>query len=315
MTSPEQIYEWLPAGFTLEDWHSTAHRQLDHAFHLSPNLSFDNTSGLVFFSDLHRGTGDFYDVFAPNADLFHHALDAYFQQEYTYIEVGDGDELWHNHHFQDVRRAYTKIFDLLHQFHRHRRLHLLVGNHDSQAGLFDPMEKAGIPVHQGLVLTHTPTGKKIFAVHGHHADPAGDQSWSSYRWQSRHFWKYIRRLGTNRFHHFVEPQPGLPEPARLSWLPQQVSDKIMGKAHRMEEALRLWLAKEKMLMICGHTHMFHFPKPGDLPFFNIGHGTSPGYITGLEIDQGEIRFVKWTRQRRRYQRHLLQTRPLTNFTF
>ncbi len=39
-------------------------------------------------------------------ELFLHALTPYYQESFTYVEVGDGDELWKNRKFSDVRRAH-----------------------------------------------------------------------------------------------------------------------------------------------------------------------------------------------------------------
>ena len=233
-------------------------------------------------------------MFAPNADLFFHALTHYFNQEYTFVEVGDGDELWHNPDFSDIRRTYSRIFDLLAQFQQRDRLHLIVGNHDSPQGLFDPSEKDGIPVSQGLRLTYAPTGQKLFAVHGHQADPEGDRYWDSYRRRSRYFMNYLLRTSIAKFHHFAEPNPGLPEPARLQRLPLWFGEWALTKAYRLESAIQMWLVKERQIVISGHTHMLKFPRQDDLPHFNIGHCITPYYITGMEISQGVMSMVKWT---------------------
>ena len=158
-----------------EAWHSLAYERMNKAFALSPTLMFDDNSRLVFFSDHHRGTNGRDDTFAANADLFRYALSHYYQKGFTYIEVGDGDELWHNRHFAEIRRTYGKIFDLLFQFERANRLHLIIGNHESPKGLFDPADKDGIPLEQGLNLQHAVTGQSLFAVHGHQAQKGGDQ--------------------------------------------------------------------------------------------------------------------------------------------
>lgn len=314
MARIENATVWSQFDLFHENWHELAHAQLDQAFQLSPHLSFDNQSRLVFISDAHRGVNNRDDMFAPNANIFLQALTHYFDQEYTFVEVGDGDELWHNRHFNEIRRAYTKIFELFKLLKKRDRLHLIIGNHDSPQGLFDPMEKDGIPVYQGLRLTYEPSGQKLFAVHGHQADPEGDQNWDSYRRQSRYFMKYLLRLGIDKFHHFAEPEPGLPEPAKLARLPLWFGRRALAKAYKLESAIQMWLAEKRQIVISGHTHMLKFPQSHELPHFNTGHCISPRYITGLEIDQGMMSMVKWTDRGGNVTRSVLQQVPLINLT-
>lgn len=312
MTRIEKTAVWPQFDLFYEKWHDIAHAQIDRAFQLSPHLTIDNTSRLIFFSDAHRGVNNRDDMFAPNANLFLYALTHYFNQEYTFVEVGDGDELWHNRHFSDIRRTYSKIFDLFAEFWQRDRLQLIIGNHDSPKGLFDPMEKDGMPVHQGLRMTYAPTGQKLFAVHGHQADPEGDVNWESYRRRSRYFMKYLMRIGIDKFHHFAEPEPGLLEQIKLMRLPRWFGDRVLTKAYRLESAIKLWLAQEQQVVISGHTHILNFPKEDDPPHFNLGHCSTPHYITGLEIDHGIMSMVKWTDRNGRFNRTVLSQRPLTS---
>lgn len=300
---------------SFEKWHEIAHAQLDKAFQLSPHLSFDDNSRLIFISDAHRGVNNRDDMFAPNANLFRHALTHYFDQEYTFVEVGDGDELWHNRDFRNIRRTYPQIFDLFAHFQQRDRLHLIVGNHDSPRGLFDPMEKDGIPVYQGLRLTYAPTRQTLFAVHGHQADPNGDSNWDAARWQSRHIMKYLLRLGIDKFHHFEEPKPDFPDPVRLMRLPVWFGEWALTKAYQLESAIQIWSAKERQIVISGHTHMINFPQKNELPHFNTGHCITPGYLTGLEIDQGMMSMVKWTERDGHFSRSVLRQMPLKMVRF
>ncbi len=291
MTTTPQFFP--QTGISLwENWHTQAHQRLDLAYQQSPHLHFDHNGRFIFFSDLHRGEKNRYDFFAPNENIFRHALTHYFHQGYTYIELGDGDELWYNN-FATIRRAYSQLFDLLHQFRAHHRLHLIVGNHDSERGMFDPMEKEGIPLHQGLVLHHVPSGRNLFAVHGHQAHPKGDRYWWFQRPHSRYFVKYTLPFSASRYH-FSEPEDGLPNRQHLANMPRRVSNRVLRFAHQLEGAILSWAQEKRQATICGHTHLCAFPDPqANPPFFNIGHCSTPGYITGLEIADGELALVKW----------------------
>jgi len=99
--------------------------------------------------------------------LFLRVLTRYYNQGYTYVEVGDGDELWQHRRFGAIRAAHQRVFDLLHAFDEDGRLHLIVGNQDIQGGRHEPVVKDGIAAPHGLVLEHADTGQDIFAVHGH----------------------------------------------------------------------------------------------------------------------------------------------------
>lgn len=280
-----------------QSWHTQAHERLDLAFRQSPHLNFDDNSRLIFFSDMHRGTKDRYDFFAPNENLFLHALSHYYDQGFTYIELGDGDELWHNS-FASIRRAYGRVFDLLHQFRISHRLHLIIGNHDSERGMFDPMEKEGMPLHQGLVLHHIPSKHSLFAVHGHQAHPKGDRHWWFQRPHSRYFVKYTLPFSASRYH-FSEPENGLQNRQHLANMPRRVGNRILRLAWQLEGAILSWAQQQRQAVICGHTHLCAFPEPfpdphsENPPFINIGHCSTPGYITGLEIAGGELALVKW----------------------
>lgn len=313
MTTTEQssVLPHFPA-IPLATWQAEAHDRLELAFQLSPRFSFDDETPLILMSDSHRGTKGRDDLFAPNEDLFLHALHQYFERGYTFIEVGDGDELWHNRAFADVRRTYPAIFDLFARFRRQNRLRFIIGNHDSPAGMFDPLEKEGLPVHQGLVMQHTVTGQTFFAVHGHQVGRGGDRLWRYQRLHSRYVWKHMLGWFFTGWHYFSEPEMGLPARQHLARLPRWFSDWVLTKAELVETLIQSWARRRRQTIICGHTHLCAFPAPGKKgEYFNTGHCSTPGYITGLEIHQGQIRLIKWTAVNDTFQRHLIRQIPLT----
>ncbi len=94
------------------DFHALAAKRLTEVFKAAEEVPFDDTSRFVFFSDCHRGDNSRADAFAINENLFLRALGYYHRHGFTYIEVGDGDELWKNRRFCDVREAHGRAFDL-----------------------------------------------------------------------------------------------------------------------------------------------------------------------------------------------------------
>jgi UDP-2,3-diacylglucosamine pyrophosphatase LpxH len=155
-------------------------------------VPFDDDARLVFFSDCHRGDNGPGDAFAVNEALFCHALSHYDREAFTYVEVGDGDELWRNRSFADVRRAHRRTYDLLHRFHGAGRLHLILGNHDIQGCRTRWVEKDGIPADEAMLFKHTDTGQAILVLHGHQADFASDRMCGVSRFVVRHIWARLR---------------------------------------------------------------------------------------------------------------------------
>ena len=68
--------------------------RLNKAYKEAKRIAFTNTDKFILFSDCHRGDSSFADDFANNRNIYFHAMSHYFKEGYTYIELGDGDELW-----------------------------------------------------------------------------------------------------------------------------------------------------------------------------------------------------------------------------
>ena len=251
-----------------------AYRRMTQAFQAAKTVLFDDDSRLIFFSDLHRGDNSRADAFARNEDLFTGALRHYLQRGFRYVEVGDGDELWQNSRLGDVKRAHRRTFDLLHTFAAAGRLHMIFGNHDIQGFQRRRMKKDGLTAHEGLVLKHARSGRRIFVVHGHQVDFKSDALYRISRLVIRHVWRHIQNLG------FTDVASTMGESRNRETLRHRVSE---------------WIEAHKQMVICGHTHTPKFARPHEPPYFNAGSGVFDGYITGLEIQNGEIALVQWLR--------------------
>ena len=254
-------------------WRSFAHRRLSQVFEAARIVPFDYTARIIFLSDIHRGDNGPADAFVRNKALFLAVLTHYYREDYTYIEVGDGDELWKNHRFSDIRRAHACVFDLLHQFNRHHRLHLILGNHDLAGKGARRADKDGIPAHEGLILRHVRTGQQIFVVHGHQADFTSDRLDRIGRLMVRHIWRRLQLMG------WVETASR--------------EDQRWGRG-MAEKRIVDWVVAHRQITICGHTHQPASTGYLAPPYFNTGSCVYPGYITGLELCAGELTLVKWT---------------------
>ncbi len=264
--------------------------RLTRAYKNAKLVPFDDTSKFILFSDCHRGDNSFADDFAKNRNIYYHALKHYYNNDFQYCEIGDGDELWENRTFEPIFEAHKNVFQLLRKYHLENRLHMLWGNHDMVykdeayvkkylSSYFEPIDdKAkelfeGITYHEGVVLKHKDTQQELFLTHGHQAD-----------WWNYTFWRWGRFL------------------VRVLWQPLQVwgiadptsPAKNYKELIKVERRIKRWILNNDLLItIVGHTHRPRFPEPGDIPFFNDGSCVHPRSITGIEIENGTIALIKW----------------------
>ena len=105
-------------------------KRLDQAFENVPVLPLDDNHKYVVFSDCHRGSGNNNDNFIKNEHLYLAALRHYNRMQYTYVELGDGDELWENRKMEQILEVHNRAFEQLALFYRDDRLYMVYGNHD-----------------------------------------------------------------------------------------------------------------------------------------------------------------------------------------
>lgn len=80
-----------------------ASSRINEAFSHAPVLPLSECSRYVLFSDCHRGNGSSNDNFLKNQNLYFAALNYYYEENFCYIELGDGDELWENRCFSSIQ--------------------------------------------------------------------------------------------------------------------------------------------------------------------------------------------------------------------
>lgn len=264
-------------------------KRLMEAYDNAKHISVNSQSKYIFFSDVHRGDNSLADEFAHNQNVYYHALKYYLAEGYTYIEVGDGDELWEHSKFSVIRYAHSDVFMLLRDFFDQNRFIMLYGNHNMafknpkhiQKHLFsfyDEYEEffdelfPGIHVEEAVVLEHEDFPLEIFVVHGHQGDFINDQIWPIMKTLNRYFWRYFHIVG------FQNPA----SPAKNAH-----------KRHKIEINYSKFIETYDKMLIVGHTHRPKFPKPDELPYFNTGCCIHPRNITGLEIVDDQIALIEW----------------------
>lgn len=264
-------------------------KRLDEAYKNARIEYFDDSSKYIIFSDLHRGSGSHFDEFSKNQNVFRHALEYYFENGYTYIEAGDGDELWENPRAGDIKNAHFHIFETIKKFNEEDRLIMIYGNHNIYMKDIEYIKKhfytsyneykeadynflMGLVAVEAIVLKHRETDQEIFTLHGHQGDFLNDQFWFPTMISLKYFWRYLHSFGIRN--------PASPV-------------KNTFKRHKIERNFKKWIARNRKMLICGHTHRFKFPREDELPYFNTGSGTYPTIVSGIEISDGNIQLIRW----------------------
>lgn len=264
-----------------------AERQLDQAFQDAAELSLSRNSRYVLFSDCHRGNGLTGDNFLKNQHLYLAALQYYDEKGFTYIELGDGDELWENRSFDSIKAAHGASFERLARFYREGRMFMLYGNHDMikrsrtfprQTDTFSTcmtcLEQKlfpGIRFLPALILKNRSDGPDLYLTHGHQADFLNSVLWRQARFLVRYLWTPLERIG------FLDPSGGA---------------KKDPKKERTEHTLASWARTRGGILIAGHTHRPALDSSSG--YYNTGSCVRPGYITCIELDGFQASLMKWT---------------------
>jgi len=237
-------------------------------------------------SDMHRGDAGGADAFYPYRNIFAAALTYYDASGFTYVELGDSDELWENREFSEIWLTYGNIFESLAVLYEQDRYLGVVGNHDivkkrprwpeenMKAGEGDEAVELfpGITFPPGLVFKHREKGWKIHVLHGHQADVLNSDLWLISRFLVRYLWRPLTLLGVKN-------------PLRAA--------NNHKKKRSIECELATWAKQNNTMVVAGHTHRIAFPKPGEPRYFNDGCCVRKEVMTAIEIVRGGVALVQW----------------------
>ena len=262
-------------------------KRLDSIFKYSKRIKINDNTKIVIMSDCHRGSGDSFDNFVKNKNIFEAALKYYYDRGYIYIELGDGDDMWEVRNYNDIINEHITSFKILKKFNDSNRLIMIYGNHDickreekilndyfysyynnvtkSKEKLLD-----GLKVYESVILNYD--DKDIFLVHGHQVDLLNGTFWRLSKFLVRNVWKNLEKYG-------------IKDPTNAA--------KNYKEAKRVEKRLKRWSIKNNKILISGHTHRPIFPKIGESLYFNDGSCVHPNGISCIEIENGNISLVKW----------------------
>lgn len=315
-------------------------RILDEPGKKGPLVSLEAGKGrFIIFSDQHKGARNGADDFALAESNYLAALDYYNWQEFTFINLGDSEELWENT-LAKVKKYNVKTFEAEKKFISRQAYIKVFGNHDLYWGN-DPlaaMQLKGIfgtdvPIYEGVVLAVKTAAKNIhvFCTHGHQGDAQSDGNWFS-----KFFVSYV----WGPLQSYLRINPNTPA--------YDIYEKSLHN-----EIMYEWSAEQKdTLLITGHTHQPVFTSLTHLErlykemqfakknndtaaieallveirkrereyasvsidyltmkpnYFNSGCCCYiDGDITGIEIDDGTIRLIKWKREEEKATRTVLE---------
>ncbi|SKC47329.1 metallophosphoesterase [Maledivibacter halophilus] len=266
-------------------------KRLTKVFNSSKKILIDDSSKIILMSDCHRGDNSWADSFAHNENLLFTSLNYYYNQGFTYIEVGDGDELWENRKFSRIRESHSHIFWIMRKFFLKNRLYMIWGNHDMMKKdekylknnlyyYYDDRQQKNQPLfknietHEGIILVHKEKKYKIFVVHGHQGDILNDYLWFLSKFLVRYVWKPL------------ELYSGFKDPTSAA--------KNFKKKRATEKRILEWVKANNQMIITGHTHRPTIPAPNEALYFNVGSCVHPRCITGIEIKNGQISLIKWS---------------------
>ncbi len=266
-------------------------KKINKTVNNSKVIDIDNKTKIIIFSDCHRGHGDRSDDFFHNQHVYINSLKHYMNKGFTYIELGDGDELWENANFKLISERYRDIYQIFDKFHREKKFRFIWGNHNRRwknSYLFNKYfgrivdEKSGkkIRILEGLeseeaiiLRLNGDKSKEILLIHGHQGEFLNDTLWWFGRFFIRVFWRFFQmRFG------IADPT----SPAKNFKIRRKIDKRFMEIAEILKKGV-----------IIGHTHFPVFPDYGDVPYFNDGSCVHPRCITGIEIENGNIILVKW----------------------
>ncbi|MBX2922036.1 MAG: metallophosphoesterase [Chitinophagaceae bacterium] len=297
---------------------------------------------IIVFSDLHKGNKKRSDDFAPAEENYLAALDYYYGMGYTLIILGDSEELWKYNLFT-VRRHNQPSFLLEKKFVQQKRFIKVFGNHDVfwNNDPFAPLQLLSIygenvHMYEGVVLQYGLKKKlDIFLTHGHQGDGQSDGNKFS-AWFVAKIWAPLQsflelNINTPAFNDILKTEHNQ---FMYEWSSaQQDMVLITGHTHQpvfesMTHLERLYrqlliarqqndqpaiarLQEEIAFRRQEYDHVsedYLHLKP---TYFNSGCCCfTDGDITGIEIEDGEIRLIKWKNEERAAKRTILEKRHL-----
>jgi hypothetical protein len=302
-----------------------------HACEAEP-VQLDGEHRFVIFSDHHKGGRSGADDFLPCEQTYLAALDHYDNQGFTLIILGDAEELWEEP-IQKAVDSYQNVFQQEARFHPERLIRVY-GNHDISWQASETVREfmqpsfPDIVYHEGILLKYRegqPGGGEIFLIHGYQGTIESDILIPVARWVLPYFRilqhhtgigyttpsrdACLRSKHDNRLYRWVSKQRKLILIAghthRPVWSSKTHLDKLTEELYdlfRLEPGERPedyeTLVETKKQEI--ESKRAAYPPCDDIiktrpSYFNTGCCSyRDGDITGIELENGVLRLIKWS---------------------
>ncbi|KIO77122.1 metallophosphoesterase [Pedobacter lusitanus] len=288
-------------------------------------VDFDKQSKVIVFSDQHKGIRDFADDFAMSEKTYLAALAYYNKENFLYCSLGDSEELWKNK-LDAVFKHNREVFELETQFLKRNAFIKIFGNHDLYwdndplAGLsLEKFYGQKVKVYEGVVLKMMIQDRplSILMTHGHQGDLQSDGNWFSKWFVSKLWGPFQAYLRINPNTPAYDTQLKSAHNAMMySWAAKQ-SDLVLITGHTHQPVFNSLTHLERM-----YIRLEAARKNNDLEvvkqiegefmtgkisgevsprldyskntYFNAGCCCfSDGDITGMELEDGKIKLIKW----------------------
>nr|WP_307735060.1 metallophosphoesterase [Chitinophaga nivalis] len=297
----------------------------------------------IIFSDQHKGGKDAADDFMAAEENYLTALRYYHDQAFTYINLGDCEELWESTPSVVIEKNRLSLEEEA-RFLLQRRYYRVFGNHDLEwhylvprNQFLKPLFGKQLKLYEGIILQmrYQDTDYRIFLTHGHQGDKRSDGNAFS-KWFVAAIWTPIQRLLDIRMdtvsdsfdlvdtHNimmyewsvrykntlFISGHTHKPVFASLDHIDRLT--KQLEKAQERGDSQQAAFLKEalgkRQAEYAGKTFVKTMAHPS---YFNTGCCCfSDGDITGIEIADGFIRLVKWEQTGKEVHRLVLEECPL-----
>jgi predicted phosphodiesterase len=251
-----------------------------------PLINFNPaTDRFIVFSDIHKGAKDGSDDFAFCEGNYLQALDFYNRNNFTFISLGDAEELWENT-LSAVKKANTLSFEKEKLFLNRNAFIKVFGNHDLE---WDNSPFAGtdlenifgqkLPIYEGVILRTNIANKTIdiFLTHGHQGDELSDGNWLS-KWFIAKIWAPLQA--------YLSINPNTP--AYYDYLKTD-HNRFMYE----------WVAQQKnKLLITGHTHqpVFQSVTHAESLYIKLARARTAGDTATIAVIEAEIQLKKLDRK-------------------
>jgi len=207
----------------------TRWRALNKIFRTTEPIPFDpNKDRYMVFSDQHLGMKEL----ERNKIILIKALDHYYQNGFTVVNLGDFEELYRYDVKHITAADVDDIYEMEKAFIRENRYVRVVGNHDvdwkKAWELRNHSTSLALVVHNGLKLQWG--DRVIFMAHGHQGDIINDKLWRMGRWLVR----------------WIARPLGIPSITSVAANHR--------KRKKVERELYEWAKMQGVLFIAGHTH-------------------------------------------------------------